>query len=335
LAWTSYALTYPGISPQVQDDSVRLLLQDIALLGQWNVIYAKPNAGKTLVVLHLIIESIKASRVKASNVFFFDLDDNHSGLVEKIKIAELYGFHVICDGYEGFQISQFIPSIEELIAMDQARGIIIIIDTLRKVTDLMQKRLLTRFGRLMRRLILKGATLIVLAHVNKKPGEDGKPVYAGTTDIIDDADCAYVGDIVAVDTDNQYKVVEFECKKRRGDVAERVSYRYSTADGLSYMELLETVEKVDSSEVSDLKQSETKKADTELVDIISNCIQQGIKTKIALRDALSDQAGISRRAAGEVIDRYTGTDHQKHRWNFTVQEHGKKVFQLLEVNNHE
>ncbi|UCE64308.1 MAG: hypothetical protein JSU59_03975, partial [Nitrospirota bacterium] len=250
-------------------------------------------------------------------------------------IAERFRFHVICDGYHGFQISQFIPHVENLIAMDQARGIVIVVDTLKKVTDLMQKRRLTRFGRLMRRLVLKGATLIVLAHVNKKPDESGKPIYAGTSDIIDDADCAFVGDVIAVDPESQFRVVEFENKKRRGDVAGRVSFRYSTADGLSYLELLETVERIDSTEVSNLKQSVAKKADAELVEIVSSHIQQGIVTKLALRDAVSDQAGISRRAAGEVIEKYTGTDPQIHRWNFQVKEHGRKVFQLLEASSHE
>ena len=40
------------------------VLDNIAILGQATAIYAKPNTGKTLIVLSMLIESIKAGRIK-------------------------------------------------------------------------------------------------------------------------------------------------------------------------------------------------------------------------------------------------------------------------------
>ena len=144
------------------------------------------------------------------------------------------GFHVLCDGYHGFKVADFIKHIEELCRNNQARGVVLILDTLKKFTDLMDKRRASRWGEVIRRFIAKGGTVIGLAHVNKNPGADGKSVYSGTTDIIDDADCAYVLDVVSVDDKKHTKIVEFDNRKRRGNVVNRVSYSFSIEDGLSY-----------------------------------------------------------------------------------------------------
>jgi len=49
-----------GMSEELEAQSVgeKFILQDIALMGQWTVIYAKHNTGKTLIVLRLLTEGI-------------------------------------------------------------------------------------------------------------------------------------------------------------------------------------------------------------------------------------------------------------------------------------
>ena len=68
------------------------VLDNIAILGQATAIYAKPNTGKTLIVLWMLIESIKAKRIKGENVFYINADDTYKGLVTKLEITEQYGF---------------------------------------------------------------------------------------------------------------------------------------------------------------------------------------------------------------------------------------------------
>ena len=214
----------------------------------------------------------------------------------------------------------------------------LVLDTLKKFTDLMDKRRASRWGEVIRRFIAKGGTVIGLAHVNKNPGADGKSVYTGTTDIIDDADCAYVLDVVSTDDETNTKIVEFENRKRRGNVVNRVSYSFSIEDGLSYQELLASVCLVDELELVAVKQAEAIKSDTDIISAVIACINDGISTKLRLRDAVSDRIGCSKRAAVRIIEKYCGTDPEKHRWIFTVGDRGAQVFSLLTpdsaVNDH-
>lgn len=71
------------------------LLDGIALMGQVTVLYAAPNTGKTLLVLSMLIEAIKEGRVDPANVFYMNCDDGTNGLVQKVELAERYGFHML------------------------------------------------------------------------------------------------------------------------------------------------------------------------------------------------------------------------------------------------
>jgi hypothetical protein len=65
---------------------------------------------------------------------------------------------------------------------------IFLFDTLKKMTDVINKSQSKRLLRLLRSLTAKGATIICLAHTNKYNGHDGKPIYEGTGDIRSDVD---------------------------------------------------------------------------------------------------------------------------------------------------
>jgi hypothetical protein len=275
------------------------------------------------------VEAIRNGWIKAADLFYFNLDDTQLGLTQKTKIAEELGFHILCDGYRGFKVADFISHIEDLCKKKQARGIVLVLDTLKKFTDLMDKRKVSKWNEVMRRFVAKGGTVIGLAHVNKNPGTDGKSVYAGTSDIIDDADCAYVLDVVSTDDKTNTKIVEFENRKRRGNVVNRVSYSFSIEDGLSYQELLASVCLVDELELVAVKQAEAIKSDTDIISAVIACINDGINTKLRLRDAVSDRIGCSKRAAIKVIEKYDGTDPAAHKWCHAVGDRGAQVFSLL------
>ena len=79
------------------------VLDGIALLGQLTVIYAKPNAGKTLTTIYMLKESIKAGRIKGEDVYYVNADDSGSGLTVKGEIAKQYGFGMLSPGYQKFR----------------------------------------------------------------------------------------------------------------------------------------------------------------------------------------------------------------------------------------
>ena len=263
-------------------------------------------------------------------VFYVNVDDTATGLLQKVRLAEDYGFHMLSEGYRDFTVGQFTQLIVEITANNQSSGIVVILDTLKKFTDLMDKTRSSTFSKVLRRFALQGGTVIALAHTNKNPGRNGKLVYSGTSDIVDDWDCAYTLTPVPGDLDSSEKIVEFENIKRRGDVAPTVAYAYTQEKGTPYYEILLSVRKVEPDDLAPIKAAEAVRSDSDLINAVVQAIEGGITTKMRLVDAVSDRCTVSQRTALRIIEKYTGNDPTLHRWQFSVKERGAKVFQLLE-----
>ena len=305
------------------------ILGRLALMGQFTIFFAAPNTGKTLLVFYLLTEAIRQGTVDAAKVYYLNMDDNMNGLLEKLRIATEYDFHILAEGHEGFSVSHFIRVMNEMIENNQAFGVVIILDTLKKFVNVMDKTQSSRFNQVIRRFVMKGGTVIALAHTNKSPGQDGKPVYGGTTDMRDDADCVYTLRAITPLEGNSNKVVEFENIKSRGDVAMNASYQYSCEHGISYTELLSSVLPLDDKQLAPIKQAAATRVDAELIAAAENCIRLGINSRMKLRDAIAKRTGVSLRTSIQAIDKYTGDDPTKHRWHFSVRERGAKVYELL------
>lgn len=306
------------------------LLGDITLLGQASVIYAKPNTGKTLIILFLIIDAIKRGRIDPSKLYYINMDDNSSGLVNKAKLAEEYGFHILADGHLNFKSTEFCKAMQEMVTSDTARGVVVILDTLKKFVDTMSKSQSSDFAKEVRRFCLKGGTVIAMSHTNKNPGTDGKVKFSGTSDIVDDFDCAYTLETISDQNDMEQKIVEFTNIKRRGDVPKSIAYSYSLESGITYNDLLLSVEKVNDDQLLSAKHSTEIKTDATIIKAVEDCIRNGINTKMLLVDASAKQAQCSGRNALKIIEKYTGTNRAIHRWNYVVEGRGAKKFLLLE-----
>lgn len=311
-----------------QVGSQRKCLGDIALVGQATVIYAQPNTGKTLITLHLLIESIRSGNVEPRKVFYVNMDDNGTGLVEKVKLAEAFGFHMLADGYAEFKLQPFKEAMYEMTKNGTAQGVVVVLDTLKKFVNLMDKTKTSEFARWIRGFVLKGGTVIALAHTNKKLGADGKPIYQGTSDIVDDFDCAYVLYTQPTTADGQ-KVVVFENVKRRGDVALNAAYSFSAQSKINYNELVSSVTAadIDPYGVSD---SPRQVPEQSVIEQIKISIGEGFTHKMKLAYEVAARVKASRRIVLAVIEKYTGSDPKKHHWCFSVKDRGAKVFELLQ-----
>jgi hypothetical protein len=275
------------------------VLLGIALLGQLTVLYAPPNTGKTLFTLYLLIQSIKEGRIDPNNVFYLNVDDTMQGLYEKLLLTERSGFNMLSEGYNDFSTRKFLDTIKSMIENGNAKKIIIVLDTLKKFTDLMNKRECTEFSKILRAFVLQGGTVIGLAHTNKHTDMEGNPIHAGTIDIREDFDSAYLMKIIEGETDNT--VVEFKNIKKRGNVVLSTAYSYSSEQGLSYEDLLLSVEKVDDDELEPLKQQAEMMSDSEITDVIEACINEGIITKMELAKAAAERTNTSRRHVIKII----------------------------------
>jgi hypothetical protein len=167
------------------------IMDRIAILGQWTVIYAAPGTGKTLLTLWMLRDQISKGLIQGNQVFYVNADDNFKGMTEKLEIAEKFGLQVFVPNLKGFAVDQMLPLMKSLAKSGQAHGIIFVLDTLKKFTNLMDKQTSSEFGNTAREFIAAGGSLIVLAHTNKHKDADGKGIYSGTSDIRDDADCVF------------------------------------------------------------------------------------------------------------------------------------------------
>lgn len=307
------------------------ILGQLALQGQLTVFYAAPNTGKTLITISLLIDAIQQKRVDSSKIYYLNVDDSCAGLIEKLRISEEYNFHILADGYEDFNGNEFLKYVIEMTENDQAHGVIIILDTLKKFVNLMDKTQSSNFSRIIRKFALKGGTLIALAHTNKKLGSDGKPIYGGTSDIIDDFDCAYTIAPVKSQADSGIKIVEFENIKRRGNVIQNVGYNYCIKPDISYSQLLASVQQIDEAQLLPLKQAAEIQSDAEIISAVITCINEGINTKMKLASAVSKRVGISRQSATNIIEKYTGVDPVIHKWSYLLRERGAMVFSVLNI----
>lgn len=311
------------------------VLDNIAILGQATVIYAKPNTGKTLLVMKMLIESIKAGRVKGDDVYYINADDTYKGLVTKLEIAEQYGFHMIAPSHGGFETNQFQSYVRKMIDENTAHGKVIILDTVKKFTDLMDKKQATNFMKIGREFISSGGTLIMLAHTNKNRDADGKVVFAGTSDVVDDCDCAYILDEV---TKNDYtKQVLFENFKSRGDVVRELSFSYSITEKQSYKDLIDSVQTVDAATIQQAKKERIITAKVEkdavAIEVITDAINQGHNKQPDLLQ-YAKAAGVSDAKCRKALKDYEGEKLSNSSfWRVVHGEKNAKSYYLLTNND--
>jgi len=98
------------------------VLGRMAILGQSTVLYAPPNAGKTLISLWLLIHAIQQGDINGADVFFVNADDNHRGLTHKLKLAEEHGFHMLAPGYNDVKAPHLVDSGERRYRAWQGAG---------------------------------------------------------------------------------------------------------------------------------------------------------------------------------------------------------------------
>ena len=313
-----------GASAQMREKMLadKFILGRLAILGQITLFSAPPNAGKTLLTIWLLRQAIEAGDIVASDVFYINADDNFRGLVEKLSVAETMGFKMLAPSHRGFEPDKFLNYVKKMVADNNARGKVIILDTVKKFTDVMDKKKSTEFGTAMREFASHGGSVIMLGHTNKHLGGDGKHIVAGTSDLRDDADCVYTLDPSARPATGEITVL-FENIKSRGDVAQTASYCYTRVEGQGYNGLLSTVRLATVEETIDARKATEMAAllqkDHDLIHAILDSMKGGLSLKTEIIKDATEKACTSKTAIKRVLSRHTGDNFiWGHRWNFTI-----------------
>jgi len=303
------------------------LLGSICLGGEATVIYGTYNSGKTLITLHLIHDAVRQDRIDPSYFVYANADDSSGGLAAKARLLDDLGVHMIAPGFRGFTTNALLLRMEEMIESDSAEGVFIVVDTLKKFVDVMDKKSVRAFTSLIRRFVMKRGTFLALAHTNKRPGSDGKPIPEGTADILSDFDCGYLLESVGEIASTGERVVEFTCVKSRGRAARMARYAYDPDPDLPYAERLCTVREVDLND--EVGQSDNHPTEADIIETIEQCIKHGTTTKMAIATTTRLALNVSRRVALKVLENHTGSDPATHRWNYARRDHGRMEYFVL------
>lgn len=314
------------------------VLDGMAILGQFTVFYAAPNVGKTLLVIWMIIHAINNRDIEPKDIFYINADDNHKGLTFKLMLAETHGFQMLAPGYADFESGKFLTYIKKIIEDDNAKGKIIILDTLKKFVDIMRKDKSSDFGVVMRNFVSHGGTVIGLGHVNKHKGLDGKSVYGGTSDIVDDADCCYM--IEEVQTTSKHKTIRFENRKARGDVHKTATFRYTNERVSDYQELLDSVQTISEAEAEAMAQIDAMnrriESNSEVIGAATAAIADGVVHKTELVKVLMKTTTASKNQILAVLTQHTGTNYSRgHRWICTQGPKNAHIYSLIPMDTEE
>jgi hypothetical protein len=321
----------------------KYILGRIAILGQMTAIYAKPNTGKTLLTLWLLSEAIKTGGICPEDIYYINADDHHKGLTEKTEIAEQYGFLMLAPGYAGYEGGEvftremLIEILVEMITTDTAKGKVIIMDTLKKFVEVMDKGKSSKFTEIGRQFVSKGGSLIMLAHCNKHRDSDGGVVFGGTSDITDDVDCWYTLDVL--EESEEQKTVVFENFKDRGNVDKRAVYTYLNS-APNYSALLDSVKELDEGTANQIAHrriiNEALIENQPIIDEIKSAIRSGITHKTELIKSVAGNTGESKKKVSRVLKDHTGNDFSKGQiWFLKIEDKNAHVYCLNHGANYE
>lgn len=295
-----------------------IVLGELISSGNYVAINSLPGSGKTLITIFNIIESIQRGTIEGKNVFYFNYDDNYQGFIDKAEIAAHFGFNMI--GPNQLSAEKAITLIVELAGTEEAHGMIIVLDTIKKFSSIMNKTASSEFNDKLRKFSMAGGTPIALGHVNKKRDEDNNVIEAGTQDTMDDVDVLYLLD---ADKGEGRTVVWFDSrKKNRTTSAELAYYSFGSVKHLptqddhgnhinNYWALIQTVRRISSAEATlekdTIERVASLKKNYEVIGYICQEIFAGNNQQTNIRNAINAKHGIGKNKITEILKIHTYT----------------------------
>jgi len=304
------------------------VMDGIALLGQITALYAPPNTGKTLLTLKLLMDSVEIGRINGDDVFYINADDTLKGLITKAEMIKSFGMHMLAPDHNGLKVTELAKHLKQLIRNDEARGVIVVLDTLKKFADLMDKKIASAFMTVARSFVSHGGSLILLAHTNKRRDSDSKLIAGGTSDVIDDADCAFIIDTKPAGLGDTRKIVIFENTKSRGDVEREICFSYSIQAGQAYSGRVESVERHSQDDLykakAEAEAAENLEKDLPVIEIIKEVIGSGVTKKTELVKTAHANGGGTQQKIRGMLDRY-----KDKQWGVTLDVNNASIYHLL------
>lgn len=298
-------------------DESTFIFDRLVLKGQSNILFSPPNAGKTLLILSQLKQAYTTGFLNGLSIFYVNADDSQNGVIEKTEVLSAIGVHTLVPGYKGFKTDSLAHILDGLTADDDAKNVVLIVDTLKKFADTMDKKSMRNFGIKVSEFILKGGTFIGLGHTNKNRDMNNNLIYSGTSDLIEDVDCIYMMDIEEEKKSLngiQTRYIKLINQKLRGNNALELTFSYEKSEKMSYSEMVDSVCRIDSEtyckekllRVEESHYSNYLNKYNDAVSLITKVLSANEMDKTELRDHLIQQTNYGRDKCIEIIDKLSG-----------------------------
>jgi AAA domain len=192
------------------------LVVNMVIRGHLIVFCAEPNAGKTAILMHISAQIV--SDFPGTNVYYInaDVSGNDAGYYQ--DLANAGGFNLyLPDMIIGKSMANVVIDLERMVKTTGPAGLnkhVFIFDTLKKMTDVINKAQAKKLYSILRSMTSLGATVICLAHTNKYKDAEGRPVYEGTGDLRSDFDELIY--FIPITNPDGSKTVSTDIDKQRG-----------------------------------------------------------------------------------------------------------------------
>lgn len=264
-----------------------------AQMGVWA---APAGAGKTAIQGHCAEILAKTHRV-----IIFQEDASPGDLIRMHDHAQQHGYTIVCSGLAGQSPGGMLAILEDYVQERVClQNVILFFDTLKKFTDLLDKRGVRGFMILLRALTQLGATVVMLSHTNKHRGVDGKLIFEGTGDVRNDVD--NLSYIEATERDSngciQATITHDKLRAQLVDASFKIDTRAMTIERLSKPIDVQSIERV----------RRQKGEDAHLIACVNGLLGSQGMPFTDLRKKLQSACGIGMHAARSLIERHLSAD---------------------------
>lgn len=284
-------------------ESAELLYEKIIAKGLVTVIAAPPNGGKTTISMHIA----KVLAAKGFQVIYIDYDSAGIHVREYFEYAKASNFEYWAELDSDTDAEQLVNYLVGASKNESNQSeCIYIFDTLKKFTNLMTKSKVAEFMSKMRTLTRHGATVILLAHTNKRPESNGSYLFEGVGDVKNDCDNLFYLIPIKNHDGSTTVTVDFENGGKKKALLEPCTFVIQSDRTVNLAN--------DYAQPEDLKNYELDKDDIEtIIGILSN----GELNESTLVE-LCQQQGISRRNGRRILRSYKCWNVRKGDKNATL-----------------
>jgi KaiC/GvpD/RAD55 family RecA-like ATPase len=332
LDWTEKFILSVEQAEKISDPD--WIYDNLIIQGHVVAIVAEPNGGKTTLLFH--ISGVIADA--GYTVIYVNADVSGGDAKSMVFDARARGFTLLLPDMAGQSMESVV---NELSAMNDAGGdfsnVVFIFDTLKKMTEVINKSKAKELYQLLRSLSAKGMTIILLAHTNKYKDNDGNPVFEGTGDLRSDVDeLIYL--IPEKRTDGSM-VISTKPDKVRG-AFHPISFEISASRQVRPLDVYVNT-------ILSLKDKAQTEKDATVIEVITEAIQDG---KFKQKDIVTHckDNGIGWRSCEAVLKRHMQGNSQgfesfwfreksfeNNAWNYQLINEGTPPFPMVKVKRGE